>query len=99
EMSSTPPIAPLQAPRTLDFSGMKIVCPIEHQRIIIPLVLPTWHGAFELLGPARPAHFFKQDWQQGAEPLWGDTIENVAHLCVGGHLGHAKKRFEVAPPP
>ena len=78
---------------------MKIVCPIEHQRIVIALVLPTWHGAFELRSPARPAHFFKQDWQQGPEHLWGDTIKNVAHLRVRGYLGHTKKCFEVAAPP
>ena len=76
---------------------MKIVCPIEHQRIVIALVLSTWHGAFELRGPARPAYFFKQDGQQGPEQLWGDTI-NGAHLRVRGHLGHTKNGSRLQRP-
>ena len=98
EMHLPARIQPLQTARTLHLCGMKIVGAIEHQRVVIALVCPTGYGAFPLLRPTCAAPFFKQGGQQRPEQLWSDTIQNLAHLRVGGHLWHAKKRFQVAAP-
>ena len=78
---------------------MKIIAGIKGQRVIIPLVRTAAKVALKLFGPASSTPLFKKRGQQWAQQFDRDTVQNVAHLGVGGHLTHSKDGLEVAAPP
>jgi hypothetical protein len=60
------------------------------------LVLAARRGACALPCPSSPADVLTQGRQQRPQELRWDTVHNLAHLGVGGHLGHPKDGFQVA---
>ncbi len=78
---------------------MKIIAGIKGQRVVVPLVGTAAKVALKLFGPASSTPLFKKRGQQGAQQFDRDTIQDVAHLSVGGHLPHSKDGCEVAAPP